>query len=350
MNFYLKDVLTQTQELEQAIEYYQSSDVCDTLDQISKVQPKKVVFSGMGSSHFCSIAASIYLKSRGIECEVISAGELLYYESEILNRDTLLVLISQSGESAEIVHMIQKLPKDVMVVAITNQMSSTLANRGDFSFDLHVAQEKSVTTRTYLGSVVLVQLIAETLCHSDRNNLFKNLKHTIGYLRDYLEDYDTQMVKLKSFAKEMQYLCILGRGYALETVQAGALFMREVLRFPALDFDCAEFRHGPMEMVQSDFHGIVLAPTGETQVLNIKMASDIAEKDGKVILITDTNGDTKILEDRENILIIKLPVVEEWLSPILQIAPIQLLANVLAEERNIPVGEFRWGSKVMVIE
>ncbi|HCX64689.1 MAG TPA: hypothetical protein DHN33_05715 [Eubacteriaceae bacterium] len=350
MNFYLKDILSQAQELKKAMDHYQSRASLEKLRKIAQLKPQKVVFSGMGSSHFCAIGASIHLKQHGIENEVISTGELLHYESEILKEDTLLVLISQSGESVEIVRLIEKLPKNITVVAITNKIPSTLSERGDFVFDIHVSQEKSVTTRTYLGSTILVQIIAETLRQGDTSKVFEELKETVQNMSEYLKSYEKHMDELRLFMKEMQYLCLMGRGYALETVRSGSLFMREVLRFPALDFDCAEFRHGPMEMVQSDFHAIVLAPSGKTQELNINMANDIAQKKGKVVLITDKKADTNSLDRMANVLVIRLPVIEERFSSILQIVPIQLLANGLAEERNIPVGEFRWGSKVMEIE
>ena len=350
MNFYLQDVLTQPQELRQALSYYQSGEVTGKLDEIAGLKPERVIFSGMGSSHFCALAPSLFLKQHGIPSEVISAGELLHYESPVLNERTLLVLISQSGESAEIVHMIERLPKEIKVIAITNQPGSTLDRRGNYSFYIHVSPEKSVTTRTYLGSAVLVQLVAQALCGLTREGLWEEFKRITGCMEDYLKDYEAQMDRLKSFAGGMQYLCIIGRGYALETVQAGALFLREVLRFPALDLDSAEFRHGPMEMVQQDFHGIVLAAAGATQELNIKLAADIADKEGRVILVTDEKCPAEELNKRDNVLVVRLPETEEWLAPFLQILPIQLLANTLAQERKIPVGEFRWGSKVMRIE
>lgn len=350
MNFYLKDVLTQPQELKRALQYYHTDEVISVLEKIAEVKPQKVIFSGMGSSHFCAVAPSIFLRNQGINSEVISAGQLLYYEKAIVKEDTLLVLISQSGESAEIVRIIESLPEHITVVAITNQAGSTLERRGDYNLNIHVMPEKSVTTRTYLGSAVLAQLIAEVICGNNLKKVLQTMENLTQVMNSYLEAYGLQMEKLRKFAENMRYLCILGRGYGLGTVEAGALFMREVLRFPTLDFDCAEFRHGPMEMVQSDFYGVVLAPSGVTQKLNIGMAADICEKGGNVILITDTAGDVEKIKEMENIHIIQFPVVEEWLAPFLEILPIQLLANTMAEEKKIPVGEFRWGSKIMRIE
>ena len=347
MNFYLKDVLTQPQELRNAFAYYRENG---PWERIAAWKPEKVVFCGMGSSHFCAVAPSLYMRQRGMDSEVISAGQLLHYEEAIWENNPLLVLISQSGESAEIVRILEQLPERVSVLAITNEPDSMLGRRGDITLDIHVSQEKSVTTRTYLGSAALAQLTAAALCGEEVEPFLTKMEELTWDMEAYLTSYEAQMETLGAFTKDMRYLCLLGRGFALETVQAGALFMREVLRFPALDFDCGEFRHGPMEMVQSDFYGIVFAPSGATQKLNLKMASDIADKQGRVIVITDEAAKTRELENRSNVLLIRLPVTEEWASVFPEILPVQLLANALAEDRKLPVGEFRWGSKIMRVE
>ena len=163
----------------------------------------------------------------------------------------------------------------------------------------------------------------------------------------YLENYIGEMQRIKEFCEGMKVVSLLGRGNALSSVRAGALFMREVVKFPAMDFDSAEFRHGPMEMVQGDFYSIVFAPAGRTQKLNTKLARDIVEKSGQVILITDEEG---ALESHSNMLQIILPQAKEYASQLLQILPVQLLANAFAEEKQIPVGVFRWGSKIMTRE
>ena len=155
---------------------------------------------------------------------------------------------------------------------------------------------------------------------------------------------------MADFCRDMKYICLIGRGDSLSSVRAGALFFREVVKFPALDFDSAEFRHGPMEMVQEDFYGIVFAPSGRTQRLSLQMAADIAAKGGKVILITDGGACGSAVLEQENVLPVMLGEIKEYASPILQILPVQLLANKLAEEKKIPAGVFRWGSKVMEVE
>lgn len=149
---------------------------------------------------------------------------------------------------------------------------------------------------------------------------------------------------MQKFLKDCPVMSIMGRGYSLGSVQAGALFFREIVKFPAMAFDEAEFKHGPLEMVEPGFHAVIFAPAGPGSVMNIKMAENIVSKGGMAVLITDE--DCRV-EANERLFLIRLEKTEEYLVPLIQILPIQLMADYLAKQKGIPAGTFRWGSKVM---
>lgn len=348
MGTYLEDILSQPQQLQTALAVYTGSDVRRSLETIHKMEFSELIFAGMGSSHFCALSANVYLAGHGIRSQVISAGELLHYEYGRIKTDTLLCLISQSGESAEIVRLLKKLPDDIQVIAITNNPESTLGKRGNVTLPLCVSDEKSVTTRTYLASVCLTLLIAFTMTGEDMDEVFKELRKVYGEMGQYLEDFECNTKKLADFSLNSKEINVMGRGYAITAVRAGALFFREVARYGTTDFDSAEFRHGPMETVDDGFFGIVLAPFGNTQMLGIHLAREIAEKGGRVVLVTDAGAPDQKWGD--NILPVILPEVPEIYSPFLQILPLQLLADALAKEKGIVAGDFRWGSKITAVE
>lgn len=350
MSTYLEDILSQPTELRQALEFYNQASFQETLDRIRTVQFREIIWSGMGSSHFCSYPAHVYLASQGICSQIISTGELLHYEQQCIHPDTLLCLISQSGESAEIVRLLEQLPDHIPVVAITNNPDSTLGKRGNFVFPLHVSNEKSVTTRTYLASVIITMMVAYSVAGKNRKEMTAALEDAFGKMEKYLTDFQKCTEELVRFSGDISCISVMGRGPAMTTVRAGALFFREVARAAAIDFDSAEFRHGPMEMVDQDFFSIVLAPSGRTQHLGLSLADSIAEKGGRVILITDTSAQESLPVDQNHILRVTLPTVEELYAPFLQILPIQLLADALAKKRGISAGDFRWGSKITAIE
>ena len=344
MGNYLEDVLTQPEQVMGCLEYYESSGLLERICQLYNGPFKKLVFSGMGSSHFCAIGAGIYLKQHGVDNQVISTGELLYYEKDFLDNNTLLILISQSGESAEMVHLLQELPEDIMVIAVTNDTASTLARRGNLVLPLHVMEEEAVTTSTYMASVCITLLLASAIAEGRTGSMLEKIKKSVSYMEKVLDGKHRWKEIIQAFLKDCSCVSIMGRGYSLGSVQAGALFFREIVKFPAMAFDEAEFKHGPLEMVEQGFHAIIFAPSGPGAVMNCKMAENIVEKGGTAVVITEKGCP---VEPGERLFLIELEKTEEYLAPLVQILPLQLMADQMAKQKGIPAGTFRWGSKVM---
>jgi glutamine---fructose-6-phosphate transaminase (isomerizing) len=344
---YLDDILNQPGDLKRALAGYQSEAALRQMTKIAELGYRKILFSGMGSSNYCCQGAVILLNRHGFSASVLSAGELLHYEMGLPSPDTLLVLVSQSGESAEIVKLTEGLPKSQMIAAVTNDPGSTLGRRGNYTFILDVPEEESVTTRTYLASMLLTGLLASMLAGLSPDAYCDRAIAAIDSLEGFLAGHADFSGRMRHFFANPGFICLIGRGDSLSTVQAGALFLQEVVKYPAIAFDSGEFRHGPFEMVQEGFAAIVVAPKGETCDLNIHLAQDIAIKGGRVLLITNE----KLLETADNLMVANFDGnVDEMLSPIVTVAPIQLLADGMAKGKGVEAGKFRWGTKVMKVE
>ncbi|MBU3191026.1 SIS domain-containing protein [Clostridium bowmanii] len=346
MNIFLKDVLDQPNSLRKSLETLISSSCIKIMNEINVQEYEKIIFSGMGSSHFCNCAASTFLNQNGYISTVISTSQLLHYEINSINRKTLLVLVSQSGESAEIVKLIEKIPNNITVIAITNNVNSSLGKRGNFVFLLNVPDEEAVSTRTYLSSLIISNLLAKALVGQLNDDFINDVNTSLDNLENFLTSYTETGYLIKNFIQAPTYCCIIGRGYSLPSVHAGALFIRELAKYPSIDFESAEFRHGPFEMVNNGFLAMIFAPDGETYNLNIGLAENIAKHHGKAILVTNRKPQTT----NENILVIEQKPCSEFLAPINEIAPLQLLANCLAEAKNLEVGTFLHSSKITKVE
>ena len=109
-NVFLTDVLNQPKDMRRALRFY--ADFDDVLGAIRALSPRSVLFTGMGSSHYCAQSTVIRLIQGGIPSRMESAGEILYYEDRSLLGAALTVLISQSGESGEIVDLLKQIPAD----------------------------------------------------------------------------------------------------------------------------------------------------------------------------------------------------------------------------------------------
>lgn len=347
MGTYLQDILNQPKDLSIALDSFYSHENRDQIKSVAGRGFGKVIFAGMGSSNFCNYGASILLNNRGFYTSVLSAGELLHYETGLLQKDTLLVLVSQSGESAEILRVIERLPQGVAVAAVTNNPRSTLGRRGDWTFALNVPDEESVTTRTYLSSLLLVDMLATAMCGDDTDAFRGKAEKAIGALAGFLQGAEQFTAALGGFAGLPACVSVIGRGPSLSTARAGALFLREVVKHPAMDFDSGEFRHGPFEMVEEGFFGVVVAPEGPTRELNVRLAGDIAARGGRALLIA--GGD--VSADNSRMLAAGMGGgVDELLSPVATIAPVQLLADCLAGMKGVTAGKFRWGAKITASE
>ena len=337
----MHDVLNQVSHLERALEYYHTQEYTNILKDILNIKFSKVIFTGMGSSNYASIGASLFLNENGVNSMVISAAQLLYYCSNIIDNETLLIIVSQSGESAEIINLLDKLNKNVNVIGVTNIPESTLALKIKKCLYLNVEKEVTVSSRTYTSTLMVLNLLARNIVHKEESYKLE-LVSALESLKCFIEEYKNRESDINGYFENVKFISFMGRGPSFGSALAGGLFLKEASKFPCEGTDSAEFRHGPIEVVDKNFGAVVFAPQGKTGDLGIKIARDIAIKEGKVILITDQDN----IEENKNIVILKYNNVDEYLSPIIEIAGVQFICNAAAKKLDIIPGEFRWASKI----
>ena len=193
---------------------------------------EKLIFSGMGSSHFCAVGAGIFLKQHGIDNQVISTGELLYYEKEILNKKTLLILISQSGESAEIVNLLEQLSEEVTIIAITNETESTLASKGELVLPLNVGEEESVSTRTYMASICDSMLMASAIAEGNAFGMMQRIKRCLFLMEKTLSEQYNWNEIMQKFLKDCPVMSIMEEVILWEAFRQELYFSEKLLSFP----------------------------------------------------------------------------------------------------------------------
>lgn len=341
MNIFIEDVLNQVEHIEGAYESYKASNYLTLLDHIAQFNYSSVLFVGMGSSNYACYSASMYLKRHGIPSSVTSAGELFYYELNSIEENTLIILVSQSGESPEIIRLVEKLKDRSNVIGITNVSNSTLGRNVKLCLPLNVKEEISVSSRTYTTTVIMSHIVASCLINK-KEECFASVKNAIDALRSFINTYKNKSEDLKNFLKGVSFVSCMGRGPSYGSALAGSLFFKEASKFPSEGTDAAEFRHGPIEVVDEHFGAVVFAPEGITGTLGVKMANDIAVKGGKVLLVTDQD----VTVTNSNIYVLKYTLLNEYYAPIIEIAAIQFICDALAGISGIVPGEFRWASKV----
>ena len=350
MNKFLAEILEQPKSLESTLKYYSNQEGVKTLSLINdffyKNNFQEIIFTGMGSSFFISLAASNLFNSLGIRSYAINTSELLYYNFSLITRKTLLIFISQSGESIEIVKLLEKLPKNSLYVGVTNEEESSLSGRTEMLLLSKAGKEERTSTKTYTSMALVTFIFGWYLAGKWDDAKIFQINELISNTKELLQRYKNLISDELKFFGDIDFLQFIGRGSLFSTALQSELMFKEASKIPAAATLGGEFRHGPMEMVKPGFKSILFAAKGKTYDQSIKMAMDIAKYEGKVIIITNKNPHIS----NQNIRTITINQSDEYLFTIQSIVPIQLIVNYLALAKGHVPGNFVHGGKVTLAE
>jgi glucosamine--fructose-6-phosphate aminotransferase (isomerizing) len=284
--------------------------------------------------------------SFGIRSFVVNTSELLYYHFSLVNEKTLLVCISQSGESFEVVKILNQLPPNVVTIGVTNDEKSTLSSAAKFSLLSKAGVEEMTSTKTFISLTLVMYILGWYLAGKWGNDKIAQINKLISGISGLLETSEGLAKDIFDFTGDISFLQFIGRGPSYSTVLQSELMFKEAAKLPSSGSLGGEFRHGPMEMIKQGFVSVLFAADGNTYNQSIKMAVDIAGYDGKALLITNKNPD---ISDK-NIKVILIDQPNEFLYSIQSIIPVQLMVNRLALTEGLVPGNFVHGGKVTLAE
>jgi glucosamine--fructose-6-phosphate aminotransferase (isomerizing) len=350
MNKFLEEILSQPQSLTDTLTYYNGSEggkkLNDLCGFIRKENFNQVVFTGMGSSYFVSYAASCLFNSLGIHSYAINASELLYYHFKLITSKSLVVCLSQSGESAEVVKLIEKLPAGIACIGISNEEESSLSSKTKGVLLSLAGKEEMTSTKTYTSMSLLSFILGWNLAGRWDGKKKNEVQKLAGAFESFYSAYANTVSGDISFLGDIDFVQFIGRGPLYSTALQSELMFKEAAKTSSSGALGGEFRHGPMEMVNPLFKSILFAALGSTYDQSVKMAADIVKFNGKVILITNKNPGL----DAPNIRTVAIDQPDEYLFSILSILPVQLMVNQLALSKGYEPGNFIHGGKVTFAE
>lgn len=349
---FLQDMLEQPNALEQVASFYSSKtgeNLFKLVSQLGAGKYKNIIFSGMGSSLAVSRFAATYLWSVGKQAWYVEASELLHYGLDALIEDTLFVLISQSGESVEIRQILDILPKETNVIGITNNMESTLAQKSSIVLPILTGEESTTSSKTYTASLAVVFLVAQILAGLHISDVLSCIKNASKSLLKLIDNVSNEVVeKATEKLKKAKAIHLIGRGPGVSTAIQGALTIKELVKIQAECMEAAQFRHGPLETVDQDTVVVVVASPGRTDSLLLSFASELQSIGATVFVIREGilyENFTSLAEEA----VTKAQGCNEFSSALVDIYPIQAIANMLAEQLG-RTGEFKWITKVTIKE
>ena len=314
------------------------------LRELVSTWPPTVVFTGMASSLFAAYPAQVFLSSLGIRALVWETADLLHYHLKFLGKDTLLVIVSQSGESVEIKKLVDAVPKHVGMVAVVNAEDSFLAKTVKFTLPMKAGTQTSVSTKTYNSSVALLMYLAFAIAEELLEPLNRAVCRAAQIQSRLIEQREAFLPQMLGLFDRPGAIMVLSRGPDLSTVYEGALYFKEVARLPAEPMSAGQFRHGPLETIDPGRVFIVIARRGKTAKLLLKLADFISSNRGKVLLLSD------IPLHSNSICNVKVGSVALGLGTLVDSLYLQFLTHELALRAGLDSGHFWIHSSVVRVE
>ena len=311
---------------------------------------RHLVFTGMGSSYDACYPAVTELARAGIPASMLDASELLHFRTAIAGRDALLVAVSQSGESVELVRVAERVrggESPPVVVAITNGTENSLAGLADHVLDTRAGRETGPSTMTFAGSLVAVAALGRVLAGADPASVADRLDGSAELAAVEAERLLAEPGLADALADwfgEPGTAVILGRGPARAASEMGALTVKEAVGVPIESLQTAQFRHGPLELVGPDLAAIVIATEPETLEIDLGLTRELVEAGARVLLVT---AEERAMPGARTIATGSL---DRALSPAVSIIPIQLLAWRLAARHGREPGAYYRATKVTTHE
>ncbi len=323
-HFMLKEITEQKFTIKKSIEQ-ESELIKKATDAIKKAYG--VFFVGCGTSyHACVSASYLFSKVAKKHINVVLASEFRNYE-HFLTDKTLVVGVSQSGETADLLDAIKFAKKhNCKTMSIVNVMGSTLTRISDINIMMNAGPEICVlSTKSYTSQLAILTLLAYST--ADKLEQGKELiKKASVYVNEII---DSNLDKLKDLANKLKHnhdFFLIGRDLAFPSALEGALKIKEVSYIHAEGFAGAELKHGTIALIEEDVPVIVLT-TNDTSDLIISNAMEIKARGGYIIGINSKNNEVYDY-------FIKVPSADNA-DPILMIIPIQILSYYLALAKNL---------------
>jgi glutamine---fructose-6-phosphate transaminase (isomerizing) len=274
----------------------------ETLRQIS-LSPLPVLFIGMGASYCSCLAGASFLQSGGRSSFAVDAGEWLHYSNAGWDRTAGAILLTTSGESAELVQLC-KTPSRRQVALLCNNEKSTCWSLTASRFPILAGPEYGNATKTYTNATAACIVIGAYLLGRAWQGEADQVVQAYSACLNHAFDFRNE---LADFCQGAANIEIIGRGPAYGGAIMGALCIREMTGNRAAPHSGGGFRHGPLLDVNESHVAIILA-LGRTTQLGVNLANDCTARGGKVILVSSQHRDRS-----ERLLPVQLaPVPEPW--------------------------------------
>lgn len=298
-----------------------------------------VVVAARGTSDNAAVYAKyLFEVLLGMPVALASPSVFTLYESEMKLRNGLVIGISQSGESTDVLEIVRRAGGTAAgTLAITNDETSSMAQAAEFHFCLRAGEEKSVAaTKTYTAQLLLLYLLAFALGGAEE------LDESVKRLPDQARRVLRTRWEGTARYRYADHLVVVSRGFNLATAKEAALKLMETSYVVAEGFSGADLSHGPIAMIGQDFPVVMIVPAGAIYHDTKALVEELSDRGAELVIISED----KDLVSRAAAKFLIDGSVPEELSPILYVLPMQLLAWELSLLKGLNPDAPRGLSKV----
>ncbi|HLF90814.1 MAG TPA: SIS domain-containing protein [Anaerolineales bacterium] len=298
--------------------------------EIRKRQPGYAFLAARGTSDNAGRYAN-YLWGAHNRLPVALATPSLFtfYRQPPLLGGAMVVGISQSGKSPDIVRVIEEgKSQGCLTLTMTNVPDSPLAGAADFVVDLQCGEEKAVAaTKTYTAELAAIAMLSVALAEDESR--LTELHRTPDWMRQALA-LDAEIARLAERYRYMERCAVVGRGFNYCTAFEWSLKIKELTYVTAEPYSSADFRHGPIAIVEQGFPMLVIVPGGKVFEDVLELLKILREKGAELVVISDQSDALELAHSP-----FQLPSgIPEWLTPLIAILPAQLFAYHLTRVKG----------------
>lgn len=314
----------------------------------------RIILVGCGTAFHSALAGEYLIESLAhipVECEFASEFR---YRNIPLDRDTLVFVVSQSGETADTLAALRESQrKGHRTLGICNNVASTIARESDGGVYMHAGPEIGVAaTKSFTSQLTIFALLGllfgriRHLSHSDGLEIVSALEKLPDLVARTLE-LDAQIAAIaKKYAHSKNFL-FMGRQAQYPIALEGALKLKEISYISASGYPSAELKHGVIALITEEAPSLFIAPRDAVFEKNISNIEEVKARKGPVIAI-GTEGDTALAKICDDVILI--PDCPHYLTPILSVIPLQLLSYHIAAELGCDVDKPRNLAKSVTVE
>ncbi|MGA8849179.1 MAG: glutamine--fructose-6-phosphate transaminase (isomerizing) [Dehalococcoidia bacterium] len=323
--FMLKEIMEQAQMLSQIAQQDEKRFTKIALDIL---RANQVIVAACGSSRYAALVGRYLFSRVGKKfCDVVMASEFGYFVDSV-DKNTLVIAVSQSGETADVVEGV-KAAKDAgcQVVSIVNRPNSILADLSHQVIYLNCGAEIAVAaTKTFLSQLAIFYLLSFSMVNSFDEAVAK-LTSLNGEITKVLDWNKNELIKLSQKLKDKNDFYYIARGINFAIASEGALKLKEISYVHAEGMPAGELKHGTLALIEPGTPVVVICPADYTFSETLSNAMEAKSRGAYIIGVSDK--ESKIYDSW-----VKLPEVDELLYPMVAVVPLQLLAYYLAINRG----------------